>query len=75
MIHLLCKSEAYTYNVYHIIKAFFSSEEVIASVDEEASCYVEVCLPVPPALKAYGPFACMGDPDGSASYEDCHAKS
>ncbi len=45
MIHLLCKSEAYTYNVYHIIKAFFSSEEVIASVDEEASCYVEVCLP------------------------------
>ena len=45
MIHLLCKSEAYTYNVYHIIKAFFPSEEVITSVDEEASCYVEVCLP------------------------------
>ena len=45
MIQLICKSEAYMYNVYHMIKAFFPSEEIISRMEEEASCYVEVCLP------------------------------
>lgn len=40
MIQVICKSEAYTYNVYHIVKAFFPSEEIISRM-EEASCYVE----------------------------------
>lgn len=44
MIQLLCKSEAYTYNVYHMIKAFFPSEDIISRMEEEASHYVEVEL-------------------------------
>ena len=42
MIRVICKSEAYTYNVYHIVKAFFPSEEIISRMEEEASCYIEV---------------------------------
>ena len=45
MIQIICKSEAYTYNVYHIVKAFFPSEEVIGRVEEKASHYVMVQLP------------------------------
>ena len=44
MIQIICKSEAYTYNVYHIVKAFFPSEEVIGRVEEKASHYVMVQL-------------------------------
>ena len=32
MIQIVCNSEAYTYNVYHIVKAFFPSEEMISTV-------------------------------------------
>jgi coproporphyrinogen dehydrogenase HemZ len=42
MIHVICKSEAYTYNAYHIIKAFFPSEEVTVRTEEEASRYLTV---------------------------------
>lgn len=45
MIQIVCKSEAYTYNVYHIVKAFFPSEEMISRVEEKASHYVMVQLP------------------------------
>ncbi|MEZ3487511.1 MAG: coproporphyrinogen dehydrogenase HemZ [Lachnospiraceae bacterium] len=45
MIQIVCKSEAYTYNVYHIVKAFFPSEEIINRVEEKASHYVMVQLP------------------------------
>lgn len=45
MIHVICKSEAYTYNVYHIIKAFFPSEKITSETEEEASHYVAVRLP------------------------------
>lgn len=44
MIQVICKSEAYTYNVYHIIKAFFPSEEITVKTEEEASHYVAVRL-------------------------------
>lgn len=45
MIQVICKSEAYTYNVYHIIKAFFPSEETTVKTEEEASHYISVTLP------------------------------
>ncbi len=45
MIQIVCKSEAYTYNVYHIVKAFFPSEEISSKVEEKASHYVMVQLP------------------------------
>lgn len=45
MVQIICKSEAYTYNVYHIVKAFFPSEEMIGRVEEKASHYVMVQLP------------------------------
>lgn len=45
MIHVICKSEAYTYNVYHIMKAFFPSEKITIETEEEASHYVSIRLP------------------------------
>ena len=45
MIQIICKSESYTYNAYHILKAFYPSQEVSCKTDEEASNYVMVQLP------------------------------
>ena len=42
---MICKSDAYTYNVYHIMKAFFPSEEIKVRTEEEASHYLMVRLP------------------------------
>ena len=40
MIQVICKSDAYTYNVYHMIKAFFPSKKITSETEEEASHYV-----------------------------------
>lgn len=45
MIQIICKSEAYTYNAYHVMKAFYPSEEVSCRTEEKASNYVTVLLP------------------------------
>lgn len=45
MIQVICKSDAYTYNVYHMIKAFFPSKKITSETEEEASHYVAVRLP------------------------------
>ena len=45
MIQIICKSESYTYNAYHILKAFYPSQEVSCKTDEKASNYVMVHLP------------------------------
>lgn len=42
---MICKSDAYTYNVYHIMKAFFPSEEITVRTEEEASHYLMVRMP------------------------------
>ena len=42
MIQIICKSESYTYNAYHILKAFYPSQEVSCKTDEKASNYVTV---------------------------------
>ena len=44
MIQIICRSEAYIYNVYHMIKAFYPSEDVVSQVEEKASNYVTVLL-------------------------------
>ncbi|MCF2681564.1 coproporphyrinogen dehydrogenase HemZ [Faecalicatena contorta] len=45
MIQIICKSEAYTYNTYHMMKAFYPSEEISCQTEEKASNYVTVKLP------------------------------
>ena len=45
MIQIICKSESYTYNAYHILKAFYPSQDVSCQTDEKASNYVTVRLP------------------------------
>ncbi len=35
MIEITCKKNKYTYNVYHIVKAFFPEEEITQRVDEK----------------------------------------
>ena len=40
MIEIICNDQTYTYNAYHVVKAFYPSEEVTSSVDEKASNYV-----------------------------------
>ena len=45
MIEIICSDELYTYNVYHITKAFFPSEKVEQSVDRTCADAVRVTLP------------------------------
>ncbi len=44
MIQIICKSESYAYNAYHMLKAFYPSQEVSCKTDEKASNYVMVHL-------------------------------
>lgn len=45
MIEIICNDEKYTYNAYHIIKAFYPAQDVVSSVDEKASNYVMAVFP------------------------------
>ena len=40
MIEIICNDQTYTYNAYHIVKAFFPVVEVSSKVEEKASNYV-----------------------------------
>lgn len=42
MIRVICSRETYVYNVYHMVKAFYPSQEVTSCVEEKASNYVAV---------------------------------
>ncbi len=44
MIQVLCNHENYTYDAYHLVKAFYPSKEVKSLVDEKASPFVTVLL-------------------------------
>ena len=44
MIRIICNSEAYTYNTYHMIKAFYPAAQAVCRVEEKASNYVTVLL-------------------------------
>ena len=45
MIEIACKKNKFTYNVYHITKAFFPGEEIMQRVDEKQESLVELKLP------------------------------
>ncbi len=45
MIRIASKKNKYTYNVYHVVKAFFPNEEIIQKVDEKQEPLVTVELP------------------------------
>lgn len=45
MIEIRCKKNKFTYNVYHITKAFFPSEEIRQTVDEKQEPLVVLELP------------------------------
>jgi len=45
MIRVVCKKEAYVYNAYHLVKAFYPAQEVSSCVEEKASNYVTVWFP------------------------------
>lgn len=42
MIQVICSREAYIYNGYHMVKAFYPLEEVVSCVEEKASNYITV---------------------------------
>ena len=42
MIKIICSAQAYTYNAYHIVKAFYPAVEITNHVEEKASNYVEI---------------------------------
>ncbi len=44
MIQVVCSNENYTYDAYHLVKAFYPSKEVKSLVDEKASPFVTVLL-------------------------------
>ncbi len=41
MIEIICKEEKYSYNAYHMTKAFYPSEEIHLLVEEKASNFAE----------------------------------
>lgn len=41
MIEIICKEEKYSYNAYHMTKAFYPSEEIRLQVEEKASNFAE----------------------------------
>ena len=45
MIKVSSKKNKYTYNVYHLVKAFFPNEEIIQNVDEKQESLVVLNLP------------------------------
>ena len=45
MIEIACKKTKFTYNVYHITKAFFPDEEIVPKVDEKQESLVELKPP------------------------------
>ena len=45
MIRIASKKNKYTYNVYHVVKAFFPNEEIIQKVDEKQEPLVAVEMP------------------------------
>ena len=45
MIKISSKRNKYTYNVYHVVKAFFPNEEIIQKVDEKQDSLVDIELP------------------------------
>ncbi len=51
MIQIICSREAYVYNVYHMVKAFYPSKEVTSRVEEKASNYVTVFSEDIPEIK------------------------
>ena len=42
MIQIICKEENYSYNAYHMTKAFYPSEPMRVQVEEKASNYVTI---------------------------------
>lgn len=42
MIRIICKEENYSYNAYHMTKAFYPSEPMQVQVEEKASNYVTI---------------------------------
>lgn len=44
MFRVICSREAYVYNGYHMVKAFYPLEEVVSAVEEKASNYITVYL-------------------------------
>lgn len=45
MIEIKNKKNKFTYNVYHVTKAFFPEEEIVQTVDEEQEPLVWMQLP------------------------------
>ena len=45
MIEIICSDELYTYNVYHITKAFFPDEKVLQHVESDSKDVVRAVLP------------------------------
>ena len=42
MIQIICREENYSYNAYHMTKAFYPSEQIEVQVEEKASNYVTI---------------------------------
>ena len=41
MIRVICNQETFVYNAYHMVKAFYPSETVASSVDENLQKMVQ----------------------------------
>lgn len=65
MIEIKNKKNKFTYNVYHVTKAFFPEEEIVQTVDEEQEPLVWMQLPGGCLL-----FPCREKSDGDRQKND-----
>ena len=74
MIEIACKKTKFTYNVYHITKAFFPDEEIVQKVDEKQESLVELKLPGGSCF-SLAPEEIRGELPGLAGAEAADARS
>ena len=78
MIKIESKKNKFTYNVYHVTKAFYPKEDIVQTVDEKQEPLVKIhcneeSLSV--SLKADRTGTCLGHADRSPSDKTCNAEN
>ena len=89
MIKIESKKNKFTYNVYHVTKAFYPKEDIVQTVDEkqeplvkihlpEGTCFSlapEECVQTEDVQEEKRNVTCLGHADRSPSDKTCNAEN
>lgn len=74
MIKIESKKNKFTYNVYHVTKAFYPKEDIVQTVDEKQEPLVKIHLPEGTCF-SLAPEECMQTEDVQEEKRDVTKKS